>query len=142
MQGTGLSVSLTYHLLGLFAISHLSGFAAASKHHYNPSIDVIISEDYNNTLNNRCPNAADGTKEKNEWLDVFAPSIVKRLKQIAPGSKVNKEDVHRLLALCPFETIAFESPSPFCSLFTDSEFKAMEYYGDVEKYYKTGYVGS
>ncbi|THG97873.1 hypothetical protein EW026_g4210 [Hermanssonia centrifuga] len=118
------------------------GFAAASTHHYNPSVNVIISEEKNNTLNNDCPNADDGTKEKNQWLDVFAPSIVKRLKHAAKGAKIKTEDIHRLLALCPFETIAFEQPSPFCGLFTDEEFNAMEYYGDVEKYYKTGYGNS
>ena len=119
-----------------------TGFAAASKHHINPAIDVIIPETQNNTLNNYCPNAEDGTRERDEWLNVFAPPIVERLQKLAPGAKVTTHDIHRLLALCPFETVAFERPSPFCELFTDEEFRAMEYYGDVEKYYKTGCVAS
>ena len=123
-----------------FSQSLFTGFAAASRHHYNPTIDTILSEKINNTLNNDCDNAADGTKEKDQWLDVFAPPIIERLTKAAPGAKLQKEDVHRLLALCPFETVAFERPSPFCDLFTDGEFKAMEYYGDIEKYYKTGSV--
>ena len=43
------------------------------------------------------------------------------------------------MALCPFETIAMERPSPFCDLFTPEEWEYLEYFGDVEKYYKTGY---
>ena len=118
------------------------GFAAANKHHLNPSIDVIIPETQNNTLNNYCPNANGPGHQLSVWLDTFAPSIVSRLRELAPGAKVTKPDIHRLLALCPFETIALERPRPFCQLFTDKEFKAMEYYGDLEKYYKTGCVCS
>lgn len=73
----------------------MSGFAASSKHHINPTIDQILSESVNNTLNNDCPNAEDGAKEKNTWLSVFAPSIVKRLKKAAQKAKVTDEDVHR-----------------------------------------------
>ena len=136
-----------------------TGFAASSHHHINPVIDQVLSEEVNNTLNNDCPNAKDGTEEKNVWLDVFAPPIVKRLKKAAKKAKVTDEDVHRyafgsqgrirdtdrldtlrLMALCPFETVAFERPSPFCDLFTPDEWESLEYYGDVEKYYKTGCV--
>lgn len=122
-------------------VTHIShaGFAAASQHQFNPTIDQVLSEQVNNTLNDDCPNAQDGTKEKNEWLFVFAPSIVKRLQKSAKGTKLTQDDVHRLLALCPFETIAHERPSPFCDLFTNKEFRYLEYFGDVEKYYKTGY---
>ena len=112
----------------------------ASRHAYNPTIDQVLSEQVNNTLNDDCPNASDGEKEKNQWLDVFAPRILHRLKKWAPGANLSKEDVHRLLAICPFETIAHRRPSPFCDLFTNKDFRYLEYYGDVEKYYKTGYV--
>ncbi|KAI0072417.1 acid phosphatase, partial [Panus rudis PR-1116 ss-1] len=115
------------------------GFAAASHQRYNPTVDVIIPEDQNNTLHNDCPNATDGTKEKQTWLHVFAPPIAKRLSQAAKGAKVSDEDVFNLMAMCPFETIANQRPSEFCSLFTDDEFKMFEYHGDVEKFYKTGY---
>lgn len=101
---------------------------------------MVVSEAHNSTLNTHCPNAADGSAERDAWLDVFAPPIVARLQRLAPGAPVTTQDVHRLLALCPFETVAFERPSAFCELFTDEEFKAMEYYGDLEKYYKTGCV--
>ncbi|KAF7795764.1 hypothetical protein EIP86_006931 [Pleurotus ostreatoroseus] len=114
------------------------GFAAASHHHYNPPLALILPESRNNTLNNECPAASDGLAEAHKWLRVFAPSIVERLHKSAKGSKVTEEDIHRLMALCPFETLAHERPSPFCGLFSDEEFRALEYFGDVEKYYKTG----
>lgn len=44
------------------------------------------------------------------------------------------------MAMCPFESMAKQRTSDFCSLFIDEEFKQFEYHGDVEKYYKTGYV--
>lgn len=123
----------------------------------NPFISQILSEEVNNTLNNDCPNASQAVEEKETWLHVFAPPIVEKLKKAAKGAKVTVDDIHRqvdaslssqaslnmhsrLMALCPFETIAYEKPSPFCDLFTPAEWRNLEYYGDVEKYYKTGYV--
>lgn len=114
------------------------GFASATHQRINPTVAVIIPETQNNTLNNDCPNAGSGSREKAAWLDIFAPPIVKRLKEAAPGSSLSNEDVFNLMAMCPFESIARERTSEFCSLFTDKEFKQFEYHGDVEKFYKTG----
>ena len=44
------------------------------------------------------------------------------------------------MAMCPFDSVAKETLSPFCTMFTEEDFRAFEYYGDLEKYYKTGYV--
>lgn len=115
------------------------GFAAASSQRYNPVVNVIIPEDQNNTLKEGCPLSGDGEEEKNAWLSTYAPPIVRRLKKAAPGANITKEDVFKLMAMCPFETIAKQKPSKFCGLFTDEEFLEFEYHGDVEKYYKTGY---
>jgi hypothetical protein len=41
------------------------------------------------------------------------------------------------MTLCPFETLAHGS-SPFCELFGD-DLKYSDYWGDVDKYYYTGY---
>ena len=69
---------------------------------------------------------------------------------MAKGVKLEDEDVHRLVGVCIFETIADvsremrglqrdDSPkSPFCDIFTPNDWKEWEYWGDVEKYYKTG----
>lgn len=115
-----------------------SGFAAASQQRYNPYLNVVIPETQNNTLFEQCPNAGMGTKEKNIWLSVYAPTILKRLEEAAPGVELDNEDIFNLLAMCPFETMAKQRPSDFCGLFTYDEFKQFEYHGDIEKFYKTG----
>ncbi|KAH9849480.1 acid phosphatase [Lenzites betulinus] len=115
------------------------GFAAASHQRYQPYLNVIISEEYNNTLNNDCPNAGNGTRETGIWVSHFAPPIAKRLLKGAPGAALTNTDVFGLLAMCPFESVALETMSPFCSMFSQDDFRAFEYYGDLEKYYRTGY---
>ncbi|OBZ71577.1 3-phytase A [Grifola frondosa] len=115
------------------------GFAAASRQRYNPALNVILSEEVNNTLNNDCPNAGDGSRQTGEWVATFAPPHTTRLNKAAPGANLTDMDVYYLLAMCPFETVAKETASPFCDLFTKNDFRAFEYFGDLEKYYKTGY---
>ncbi|KAI0683443.1 histidine phosphatase superfamily, partial [Cytidiella melzeri] len=115
------------------------GFAAASKHHVHPAVDQILSESVNNTLNADCPNSDEGDPEKDSWLAVFTPPLLKYLRKAAPKAKITKKDVHNLMAMCPFESLALQKPSPFCGIFKAKEFANFEYYGDVEKYYKTGY---
>ncbi|RDX44136.1 acid phosphatase [Lentinus brumalis] len=116
------------------------GFAAASSQRYQPYLNVIISEEYNNTLNQDCPNAEDGSREVGIWLSIFGPPVAARLNKAAPGANLNATHVFHLLAMCPFESVAKETMSPFCAMFTEDDFRAFEYYGDLEKYYKTGYA--
>ncbi|KAI0802034.1 histidine phosphatase superfamily [Irpex lacteus] len=115
------------------------GFSVASNHHIHPTVDQILSESVNNTLYNDCPNASQAEEEKNTWLSVFTPPIVARLRKAAPKANITEQDVHNLMALCPFESLGLEKRSPFCGLFSEQEFREFEYFGDVEKYYKTGY---
>ncbi|GBE77853.1 hypothetical protein SCP_0107350 [Sparassis crispa] len=117
------------------------GFSAASHQRYNPNINVVISESRNSTLQNDCPNAGEGSAEMGEWLSIFGPLIAARLNKAAPGADLNEVDIFNVMAMCPFETVETENTSPlFCRLFTDDDFRAFEYDGDVEKYYKTGLV--
>ncbi|KAI0738844.1 histidine phosphatase superfamily [Daedaleopsis nitida] len=118
------------------------GFAATSGQRYQPYLNVVISEEVNNTLNQDCPKAADGSEETDIWLSVFAPTLAARLNKAAPGAKLNQTHIFGLLAMCPFESVAKEKLSPFCTLFTEDDFRAFEYWGDLEKYYKTGYGNS
>ncbi|PCH40555.1 phytase [Wolfiporia cocos MD-104 SS10] len=121
------------------------GFAAASRNTVVPVISAYLSEEVNSTLNSDCPAALDGTREINIWLQQFAPPIAHRLNTAAPGTKLSDEDVFSLMAMCPFESIALsgsrkrvKGKSEFCNLFSEDEWNAFEYHGDVEKYYKTG----
>ncbi|KAJ7213563.1 acid phosphatase [Mycena pura] len=130
------------------ATNWTAGFSAASKHVYNPSLSVILSENGNDTLdNNMCPDGGDSDAQTDAWLAVFAPNITARLNRWAPGANITNEETYSLMTMCPFHTVATFVPkgqltlSPFCALFTTAEFSAFEYYMDLDKYYGTGYGG-
>ncbi|KAJ7098350.1 phosphoglycerate mutase-like protein [Mycena epipterygia] len=129
-----------------------AGFAAASDGVYAPRLSVILNEEGNDTLqDNNCPNAASSRREMSQWLDVYGPPITARLNSWAPGANLTNEDIHGLMMLCAFHTVASvpygyteEDPlpfSPFCSLFTAAEFESFEYSSDLDKFYSTGYGG-
>ncbi|KAK7059648.1 histidine phosphatase superfamily [Favolaschia claudopus] len=129
-----------------------AGFAAGSHHKYTPRLAVILNEEGNDTLqDNNCPNAASSHREMAQWLDIYAQPITARLNSWAPGADLANEDIHGLMMLCAFHTVAsvtydYEEGdplpfSPFCSLFTESEFKDFQYSSDIDKYYSTGYGG-
>lgn len=110
----------------------------------------ILSEDANNTLNDECPGAPSPDPYTNAWLHRFAPPILYRLVSMAQGARLEEEDVRRLIGICVFESIAMarethgkgKAKSKFCDLFSYEDWKEWEYWGDIEKYYKTGYVFS
>ncbi|KAJ6578614.1 histidine phosphatase superfamily [Mycena sp. CBHHK59/15] len=127
-----------------------AGFSAASHHVYSPPLSVIISEEGNDTLqDNNCPNADSSHREMGQWLKVYGPAITARLNSWVPGANLVNDDIHGLMMLCAFHTVASvpygnyrAKPlpfSPFCSLFTPAEFEAFEYSSDLDKYYSTGY---
>ncbi|KAF7348503.1 hypothetical protein MVEN_01367800 [Mycena venus] len=127
-------------------------FAAASDGVYTPHLSLILNEGGNDTLqDNNCPNAASSHKEMSQWLDVYGPPITARLNSWAPGADLRNEDIHGLMMLCAFHTVASVpygyvegNPlpfSPFCSLFTPAEFEAFAYSSDVDRYYSTGQGG-
>ncbi|KAJ6572009.1 histidine phosphatase superfamily [Mycena capillaripes] len=129
-----------------------AGFAASSNRVYTPRLSVILNEEGNDTLqDNNCPNAGGSKREMEQWLDVFGPPITSRLNSWAPGANLTNDDIHGLMMLCAFHTVASvpygyrsDSPlpfSPFCSVFTQDEFEAFEYSSDLDKYYSTGYGG-
>jgi hypothetical protein len=110
---------------------------------------TVISEDAgsNNTLNHGlCTAFENGTDSKiggnaqTLWMNVFVPPIQARLNHDLPGANLSTTDVISFMDLCPFNTIA--SPvgtlSPFCNLFSDSEWHSYDYYQSLGKYYGYG----
>ena len=87
-----------------------------------------------------CPAAANRKREVKTFLDIFAKPIAARLNSVAPGANLDPQDVYAIMHLCPFETIAKEALSPFCSMFSREDFQVYEYAWDVEKFYYTGYA--
>ncbi|KAF7363816.1 Acid phosphatase [Mycena sanguinolenta] len=121
-----------------------AGFSAASHHKYNPSLSVILSETGNDTLENHmCPNAGTSDVQTREWLSIYAPPITARLNAWAPGANLSDTETSALISLCAFHTAAStptaDTLSPFCALFSPSDFTSFDYYYDLDKYYYTGY---
>lgn len=85
-----------------------------------------------------CPNAGDSTEQTDIWTAIYATPIARRLSDSAPGAQLDASDIPSLMSLCAFETLAERSWSPFCDLFTSSEFDQYEYYSDLDKFYGTG----
>ncbi|KIY65057.1 acid phosphatase [Cylindrobasidium torrendii FP15055 ss-10] len=116
------------------------GFSLASNHVYSPPLSVILSEEGNDTLDdNLCANIGDSDAQTEEWIAAYAPPITTRLNADAPGANLTDADIYNLMSLCAFETLAKETESDFCPLFTAEEFLAFAYVGDLDKYYGTGY---
>ena len=74
------------------------------------------------------------------FINVAARHIAARLNSAAPGANLDPQDVYAIMHLCPFETVAKEKISPFCSLFSEEDFEIYEYAGDLEKFYYAGYA--
>ncbi|KIJ69718.1 hypothetical protein HYDPIDRAFT_78145 [Hydnomerulius pinastri MD-312] len=122
------------------ALNWTAGFAYASNQQYAPMLSVIIDQSTNDTLDdNMCPNDGSSSDYTEEWVDVYAPSIADRINAAAPGADLSNDDIANLMTLCPFETVAYEAPSPWCDLFTMDEWASYEYYGDLTDYYGNGY---
>lgn len=87
-----------------------------------------------------CPAATNTKTQVNRFVDIAVESIAARLNSGAPGANLTAQDAYAIMHLCPFETVAREAVSPFCSLFSEDDFEIYEYAGDLEKFYNTGYA--
>ena len=111
---------------------------------------VVISEDpgSNNTLSHSlCNNFEVGTDSKianaaqTTWQSIFTPPITARLNNNLPGANLSASDTISMMDLCPFNTIASPTGqiSPFCDLFTETEWHQYDYYESLGKYYGFSY---
>ncbi|KAJ5778135.1 Histidine phosphatase superfamily clade-2 [Penicillium odoratum] len=114
----------------------------------SPTINVVISEDTgsNNTLNhNTCPAfeaSTIGDDATNNYTAIFAPSIRARLQSHLPGVSLTLDQVTDLMDMCSYDTLSNtddgSTVSPFCALFTDSEWTEYNYLQSLSKYYGYG----
>ena len=113
-----------------------------------PEVNVVISEEHgsNNTLNHgTCQNFKDnhiGDDVQALFTSVFATPIQARVNINLPGANVSADAIPYLMDLCSFQTMA-DTPdanqlSPFCSMFTESEWHEYDYYQSLGKYYGYG----
>src|SRR5258705_11352201 len=86
-----------------------------------------------------CPNAIFSDEETSIWSAIFGSPIAKRLNDSAPGAQLTPSNVPNLMSLCAFESLAKLSRSPFCDIFSSSEFDQFEYFSDLHTFYGTGY---
>ena len=107
---------------------------------------IVISEaaGSNNSLNHGlCTSFENGydstiaSSAQSTWTAIFTPSITARLNANLPGANLTTEDTIYMMDLCPFNTVAnkFGSISPFCALFSESEWHSYDYYQSLGKYY-------
>ena len=151
------------------ATNWTAGVAHGSQGRSNPVLSVVIDElpGVNNSLhNNLCLHPDNSTPQSSTYLAIFAPSIRARLAASvfsppplplfasSPSSPTQEPqpdrrdplnltdgDIPPLISLCPFHSVALNTGalSPWCSIFTPSDFDAFEYYHDLKKYYHNGY---
>lgn len=95
----------------------------------------------NNTLDyTLCTNFLEGSfggESMEKFGATFLPAIVARLNDQIQGVDFTYDDVISLMDLCPFHTVASPTGqvSPFCSLFTNDEWKNYDYLQSLGKYY-------
>jgi hypothetical protein len=118
------------------------GFKAAYTSHVDIAYPLIIPEKgSNNTLSDHmCPSAGSAKDADATWLATYSPPILRRLNAAAPGADLVAEDVYNLMSMCGFDSVWRESMSRFCGIFRGGEWELYEYGGDIDKFYKTGYV--
>ncbi|KDN41990.1 hypothetical protein RSAG8_07035, partial [Rhizoctonia solani AG-8 WAC10335] len=87
-----------------------------------------------------CPNYVDtsGANQTTIWDNIYLPPILKRLQKYIKGVNITTSDISIMPYLCGFETQITGKLSPFCDIFTESEFKQYEYRQDLRYYYGTG----
>ncbi|OLN97482.1 3-phytase A 1 [Colletotrichum chlorophyti] len=105
---------------------------------------TIIPEEkgVNNTLDHGLCTAFEEGKFSNvgdeaqvPWREAFTGPITTRLNDNLPGANLTSEDTISLMQLCPFNTMVDGTQSRFCDLFTLEEWKDLEYYETLGKYY-------
>lgn len=90
-----------------------------------------------------CPNYHDdsGKNQTTIWGATYGPATAERLQKeyIASGTlNITAADVATMQYLCGFETSIRGTISPFCSVFTQEEFRKYEYTQDLRYYYGNG----
>jgi len=84
-----------------------------------------------------CPNSGTekanvGKDLSNEWVDVYLEDAATRLQKVLPGiGNLTAPECLAIQDLCAFETAAFGA-SPFCTLFTEQEWRGFEYHADLK----------
>ena len=121
-----------------------------SKHPY-PILSIPETNGQNSTLshNHQCPafeRVHPGVTAQRTFAATWLPTVRARLLTDLPGSALTLPETIYLMDLCPFTTVASQphtdssssSISPFCNLFTPTEWTQYDYLQTLGKYYGHG----
>lgn len=102
------------------------------------------SDSFNSTLAPyySCPkNSGTGKEHEMNWINTYMVDASVRLQKLLPGiHNLTTVDAFAMQAICTFEYAA-DNYSPFCSLFTETEWRGFEYANDL-KFYGESSFGS
>ncbi|KAK1994152.1 histidine acid phosphatase [Colletotrichum falcatum] len=80
--------------------------------------------------------SSSGKSARVVWRNIFTRPITARLNKNLPGIDLTAEETLTFMELCQFNTVVHGTMSQFCNLFTLEEFKDLEYYETLDKYYR------
>jgi hypothetical protein len=113
-----------------------------------PLLSIPEETGVNNSLNHGLCTAFEtgayssvGDAASKKFLAAFAPPIAARLNAGLPGANLTNQEVVYVMDICTFETVASaggRTLSPFCGLFTASEWRDYGYFQSVGKWYGYG----
>ncbi|KAL4929144.1 histidine phosphatase family protein [Aspergillus undulatus] len=112
------------------------------------TVNVILPETdgFNNTLDHSTCTAFESNEDadtiEDNFTSLIAPPIAKRLESDLPGITLTNNQVIYLMDMCSFDTVARSRTgttlSPFCTLFTETEWIQYDYLQSLSKYYGYG----
>lgn len=112
--------------------------ASGSNDTLNPSTCYQYENGYESNTN---------SKAEKKWEKIFVPAIQTRVNSNMVGANLSTSEIVDLMDLCPFNTVATANGtiSPFCSLFTQTEWTQYNYLRSLDKWYADGpgnYLGA
>ncbi|PNS14048.1 Acid phosphatase PHO1 [Sphaceloma murrayae] len=78
-----------------------------------------------------------GYRKLEDWMGVYLPRVRERFKSIASEVDFTNVEVFTMQEMCGFEILARGS-SPWCQVFTKTEWDEFEYARDLLHYYRAG----
>jgi len=98
---------------------------------FKSALILTASTRYYNCANSNNFRSAGGNNATVEWYTKYLADATIRLRDLAPGFDWTVEDSYNAQSLCAYETVAFGF-SPFCALFTYTEWQGYEYSIDIQ----------
>lgn len=89
------------------------------------------------TATNSCPRYVTNETFADNYRTSYRSAITSRLNQYIRGYELTEADIGAMMDLCGFQT-EIAGSSPFCDVFTASEWKDFEYAMDLQYYYGSG----